>query len=549
MLKKFLLAALLALAPIAASAQGSLQFSGTATPGHCVYSIIQGVVGDCGPANGGALTELGVTKNGGIGIGINSAVTTSSGWNTLTLGVSTSGNAIIGTQNFGTATPGSLEFNINGTIINFGNGSGTGGSGWLSPIIDQQFGSTIGDILCRSASGWTITGGSSGQYLQSNGVTGCPTFTGTAPASGTYRAVASGTTDTATTSDGTVGWNSASTSAKSETIYTCNSSVASRTLAIADEKGTASTYAITITPASGTVQGAASITISQNFGNVILQCDGSSNWVNIGGPSLTLPLSQANGGSGVGVASQAPAGATRNLVVKQATNTTITATYDEAVVKSALAGLAYTGASGSFTFNAATTGANGLDTGSLTTNAFYSLYLIYNPTTQTFATLGTLYATSSATIYAGVNFPSGYTASSLISVFATDGSSHINPYVQYDRHIGTNFVIFSSTTGAISLTSQSLAVNSAGTPAIPSIAKTVDGYLVGPSGGNGPSPSVSSNSAGSIGYQVGTGSAAVGSITPQMSFVRVPIVTSQTIFWAAGSNASSWTLSLSGFDF
>lgn len=66
------------------------------------------------------------------------------------------------------------------------------------------------------------------------------------------------------------------------------------------------------------------------------------------------------------------------------------------------------------TINASTTGANGLDTGSLTTNAWYHAYIIYNGSTT--AGLVSTSATSPT-------MPSGYTYKYRVGAIRTDGSS------------------------------------------------------------------------------------------------------------------------------
>lgn len=264
---------------------------------------------------------------------------------------------------------------------------------------------------------------------------------------------------------------------------------------------------------------------------------------------LTTALSVVQGGTGVKAPFQSPTAGARNLTIKQASGTTITVTYDEAVVKTALGSSTYIGASGNFTLNAATTGANGLDTGALANNTFYSLYLIYNPTTNTFAVLGTLYATSSATIYAGANLPAGYTASALLSVFRTAGAATILAYTQYDRDI--YFVaakVFTVTAGVAALTTQSLAFQTGGViPLIPTIAKTVSGSLFATAVGALGFPEVAANAA-ALGDQFGGGTAAgVANYQPGLNFSRLVLSTAQTLFWNAGSVVSNWELQIQHF--
>lgn len=68
---------------------------------------------------------------------------------------------------------------------------------------------------------------------------------------------------------------------------------------------------------------------------------------------------------------------------------------------------------------------------------YVAIYAIYNPVTAASALLA-VNATSSAApnIYGGANMPSGYTASALISVLPTNGSSQIKVFSQTDRSIG-----------------------------------------------------------------------------------------------------------------
>jgi hypothetical protein len=48
---------------------------------------------------------------------------------------------------------------------------------------------------------------------------------------------------------------------------------------VKDKSGNANTYNITVTPASGTIDGAASYTISANYGRVRFLCDGTNYFV------------------------------------------------------------------------------------------------------------------------------------------------------------------------------------------------------------------------------------------------------------------------------
>lgn len=130
-------------------------------------------------------------------------------------------------------------------------------------------------------------------------------------------------------------------------------------------------------------------------------------------------------------------GTVRNLKMSvSAASASATMTADEIVVESALGGLRYCLANFNKTVNLATTGAGGMDTGTAPVSGYVALYAIYNPTTSTAALLATN-ATSAAAphIYGGANMPSGYTASALVSVWPTNGSSQFVQGGQRDRRI------------------------------------------------------------------------------------------------------------------
>lgn len=73
-----------------------------------------------------------------------------------------------------------------------------------------------------------------------------------------------------------------------------------------------------------------------------------------------------------------------------------------------------------------TSGAGGIDTGSVASSTWYFVYAILNPTSNTQAILFSLSATAPT-------LPSGYTYSALIGVFRTDGSSNIIGFLQKAR--------------------------------------------------------------------------------------------------------------------
>lgn len=94
------------------------------------------------------------------------------------------------------------------------------------------------------------------------------------------RTITSGTSDNMTTADYAVYWDSASAGPKIQSIPGCTSALDADTLEIGDERQSASIDNITITPTSGTIYNAASLTLTSDGAEVSLQCDSSTaNWV------------------------------------------------------------------------------------------------------------------------------------------------------------------------------------------------------------------------------------------------------------------------------
>lgn len=105
------------------------------------------------------------------------------------------------------------------------------------------------------------------------------------------------------------------------------------------------------------------------------------------------------------------------------------------------------------TCNIAASGVNGLDTGSEAASTFYFLWLIWNPTTSTLASLFSLSAASPT-------LPSGYSYKVLVGSVRNDGSSNLWWMIQYGRRAEivisaagnptTGIVIASGTSGSVS---------------------------------------------------------------------------------------------------
>jgi len=100
-----------------------------------------------------------------------------------------------------------------------------------------------------------------------------------AATSGVSRIVATGTSDTATTADGTIVWNSSSSSAKTETLPQCTSlaPIVGHTFWVKGAKGGEATNSITVQATGGsTFDGKGSATISVAHGGYGFQCDAAA---------------------------------------------------------------------------------------------------------------------------------------------------------------------------------------------------------------------------------------------------------------------------------
>lgn len=122
-------------------------------------------------------------------------------------------------------------------------------------------------------------------------------------------------------------------------------------------------------------------------------------------------------------------GANANIDVQNVqifNNTTTPDTKIDITWSNLVIGTTQTQQTSTITLDASNTGANGLDTGSLSANTWYYLYAIYDGNSN-----ASLLSTSSTS----PSMPAGYNSRRLISSFKTDASSHFYLQVQYDRDI------------------------------------------------------------------------------------------------------------------
>lgn len=237
-------------------------------------------------------------------------------------------------------------------------------------------------------------------------------------------------------------------------------------------------------------------------------------------------------------------GTTRNATMSvTAASASANWTADEVVLETALGGLRYCVGNASGTINLATTGAGGMDTGSAPVSGFVAIYGIYKPSTGTFNLLATN-ATSAVqpNVYGGANMPSGYTASALVSVWATNASSQFAVGFQRDRKVSIVpiYVLSSSSTNQSSLTALSIS------GAVPKNALTCSGNLQG-----------NASSAATITMEITSTSSAIGAqqvsvsavIQAQSIFSNLHIVTAQQLFYIATASAGAPSLSINICDY
>jgi len=126
-------------------------------------------------------------------------------------------------------------------------------------------------------------------------------------------------------------------------------------------------------------------------------------------------------------------GARKNLLMTAPGNAaSITITADGIVVASS-AGVTRTLRSVNVTINTATTGANGLDTGTLAASTYYVAHVIYNPSTNTVAGLLSLSATAPT-------LPSGYTMFAAAGSDKTDGTANKYPLAIRKSNYSSQYV-------------------------------------------------------------------------------------------------------------
>lgn len=257
--------------------------------------------------------------------------------------------------------------------------------------------------------------------------------------------------------------------------------------------------------------------------------------------------------AGRSLLAQAAVGASRKALMSvTAASATGTFTADEIVVSTALGGSQKTLASYSKTINLGTTGAGGMDTGAAPVSGFVSLYAIAKPDGTT-SILACNRTTSAGSIYSGANMPSGYLYSALIGIWPTNGSSQFVAGYLLDRKFKYQTAVsIASALTATSLTSRSISSG------VPAEARTADVFIGTTSTSTNFLPSVSGDSTGA-GAQVAGGAISLGAtkvmpagisnMAAAASFLDVPLITAQTIYWMETGNTTGNAIYVLGYGF
>ena len=260
-----------------------------------------------------------------------------------------------------------------------------------------------------------------------------------------------------------------------------------------------------------------------------------------------------NPANGVTTISQPIVGTTRNAKMSvAAAAATGTFTADEVIVETALGGTAFKLSSYSQTCNLATTGAGGMDTGTAPVSGFVSLYAISKAGGATPSILACNATTSSGSVYSGANLPATYTASALIGIWPTNGSSQFVAGLISDP-LGRKFqyktysVIFTANAATSAFTVQSIS------GAVPAVAKYasvlsattstttgINSAAAGDSTGTGAKTSISA---------VTSGTLAIGgaSVTANATLSDVPLITPQTIYLVGSTTTNTWNVYVTDF--
>lgn len=293
------------------------------------------------------------------------------------------------------------------------------------------------------------------------------------------------------------------------TVYSRNAYITGTSFAVTSlgTPGTTDNYYMTTWNTSGTVtisNAAASLLNGASYKNVIsgdriLWYWNGTNWFEIAyWPNIVKP---------------AMSGANNVTIKNNATtpNTQVDVTATEVVLVTSGGGQMTKASYGTCTINLSTTGAGGLDAGSITTSTWYHVYAIGQATGGTVSCLASTSATAPT-------MPTGYAYFLRLGAVRTDGSSALYRTMQKGRKARFTLVTGSNTTTYYALATGSTAgALTAAAVVAPSTAVEVDGFLE-VTGGSGmyvqANNSVGASRPANIAYSIGSSCAGCAANMP-----------------------------------
>lgn len=241
-------------------------------------------------------------------------------------------------------------------------------------------------------------------------------------------------------------------------------------------------------------------------------------------------------------------GSSRNAKISiAAASATATYTAEELFLQSSIGGSGFKLNTLSKQINLAATGAGGMDAGAAPVNGYVAIYMIYNPALTLSLTNPALLgfnATSviAGEVYGGANMPAGYTASVLVGILPTNGSSQFKPGCMVDRKVWPDLAqVLTTTTPQGTLTLLSVAGG------VPRNAKTFDANLTvscavagvriecSISGSPSPSP---------IGFTIDSRTNVSAGLAERFSMKNIPLITTQSTYYIVAPSSGA----LGGFN-
>ncbi|KWO49397.1 phage tail protein [Burkholderia territorii] len=208
---------------------------------------------------------------------------------------------------------------------------------------------------------------------------------------------------------------------------------------------------------------------------------------------------------------------------------------DEIVVESSLGGLGYRIANFNKSINLATTGAGGMDSGAAPASGYVAIYAIYNPSNGVSALLATNCTGSIAPeVYNAGSMPAGYSASALVSVWATDSNGRLTVGFQRDRNVSITSTAAITTSSNVAAQTQ---LSIAGV--VPMNARTISGVLHEASTATGSCVATITPGLGSVGGQNLSGALTASQVS-ECNF-SLSLLTPQQVYYTTSVSAGTPT--------